>query len=250
MTENTALFSIHLPKPVHSSAMSTSHIERNPSRTTSPRQEAFSEDSAGRLDLHHSTSDSEREQDIFAEEFAQLVNRYTPSQTEAPSEWLSRLPTEVFKYYRRGIATFGEEATAPIERRGRLYLMHTALVFMWMSWGKTTARERFQAHSSRGTQRAASIIILECYRRAGKVMHYGVPSWFYQPVEQWSVALISAAIQLETVSDPTLKAKLAEKTVIRTDVSDLSTLRAAGALPSLGDLSIDSDQSALVAAGA
>ena len=176
-------------------------------------------------------NDQANELDIYTAEFAKLVDRYLPSRASTPSAWLARLPDEAFLYYHRGTATFGREARTPIERRGRLYLIHTTLVFMWMSWGKPTARDRFQSHAERGTRRAASLIALEHYRRAGVLADYGVFSWFFEPIGQWDTPLISAAVRADRVPDADLRADLRETPVLDCSADTFSTLRSAGALP-------------------
>jgi hypothetical protein len=186
--------------------------------------------------------DARNERDVFAAEFAKLVDSYTPSRTEAASKWLGRLPSEAFYYYRSGIATFGTGAGSPIERRGRLYLIHTALVFMWMSWGEETARERFRSHPQRGVRRTASLVTLECYRRGGIVARYEAPGWFFRPVADWPVTLISAAVRTEEISKnspskDSLARKLSERSQLETTVESLRSLRNDHAVPSLRKLS-------------
>lgn len=179
------------------------------------------------------------ELDLYASEFAKLVSRYSPYRHEAPSEWLSRLPNEAYLYFQRGTSTFGREARTPIERRGRLYLIHTALVFMWMSWGKSTARQRFQSKAHKGTRRAASLITLEHYRRGGVFAAYNTFDWFFQPVDEWTVTLISAAVRSEKIPDPELKASIDETPLARCTVGTVSTLRSTGALPARSNLVLD-----------
>ena len=185
-----------------------------------------------------SSRDSTSDLDVFSAEFAKLVSAYTPSRTDTPPAWLGRLPNEAFKYYRRGIATFGEEVNTPTERRGRLYLIHTTLVLMWMSWGKGTARERFQTYTEKGVRRTASIVTLECYRRGGILAEYETADWFFRPVDEWPVALKCAAFSRENVSRHVLKQDLSENAIVRADVETLSALRSSGAVPSLDELPI------------
>lgn len=173
---------------------------------------------------------------MYAAEFAKLVDRHVPSRRDRPVDWLRRLPNEAFQYYERGAASFGTAAETPIERRGRLYLIHTALLFMWMSWGKRTARERFRAWTERGTRRAASLTMLEHYRRGGVVTHYETTDWFLQPVSQWTVSLSSRAVQTSKVSAPKVKAALRNTTTLSGDVQLLSALRRDGAIPQRSDL--------------
>lgn len=179
-----------------------------------------------------------KELDIYAAEFAKLVDKHSPSRSDAPSGWLRRLPDEAFTYYQEGVSTFGSEARTPIERRGRLYLIHTALLFMWMSWGKETARERFQSQANEGTRRAASLVTLEHYRRAGVLAHYDTDDWFFQPVGEWTVSLISGAVNVEAVADDALRAVLRGQTTVSCDVLTLSSLRAQEAIPGRMSLSL------------
>jgi hypothetical protein len=171
------------------------------------------------------------ELDIYAAEFAKLVDRHPPTPSDVPSTWLSRLPSEAFHYYYRGTASFGRTARTPIERRGRLYLIHTTLVFMWMSWGEPTARDRFQSHPKMGARRAASLISLEHYRRAGVLADYSVFGWFFEPVGQWDTSLISAAVRSEQVTNDRLRADLRERRIVDCSAGTFSALRSAGALP-------------------
>jgi hypothetical protein len=188
-----------------------------------------------------SDNSSTSELDLYAAEFAKLVDRYSPSRTEQPSDWLGRLPNEAFHYFDRGISTFGDEAQSPIDRRGRLYLVHTALVFMWMSWGKTTARERFESDAHKGTSRAASLITLEHYKRGDVLTSYTTYDWFFQPVNEWTVTLNSAAVDPSALpSDADLRETL-QKERPGHPVSVLSKLRSMGAVPSRSALRIEND---------
>jgi len=180
-----------------------------------------------------------KELDIYAAEFAKLVDRHSPSRSDVPSEWLRRLPDEAYRYYQEGVSTFGSEARTPIERRGRLYLIHTSLLFMWMSWGKQTARECFQAQANEGTRRAASLVTLEHYRRAGVVAHYETDHWFNQPVGQWTAALISGAVRLDRVPAGDLNDAIQRQTTVECSVRTFARLRTEGALPSRSALSLD-----------
>lgn len=186
-----------------------------------------------------SPSEATTELDIYAAEFAKLVDRHTPSRRDTPSDWLRELPDEAFQYYQKGIATFGSSAQTPIERRGRLYLIHTTLLFMWMSWGKATARERFQHHPDAGTRRASSLVSLEHYRRAGVIEGFHPTDWFFDPVADWPVSILSDAVDRERVSDEKLRTALREQALVRRDVSTLSALRAEGAVPPPKALSLD-----------
>jgi photoactive yellow protein len=175
----------------------------------------------------------------YSAEFRKLVDRYTPSQCSTPSSWLRRLPEEVFQYYWNGISTFGADARTPMERRGRLYLMHTALLFMWMSWGKEAARRRFPAHARTGTRRAASLVTLDIDRRAGVLAQYETDDWFSQPVGEWSVTLISGIVDLDRVADDALREVLRAETVVTCNAATLSELRAEGAVPNRTSLRPD-----------
>ena len=191
---------------------------------------------------------SANELDIFAAEFAKLVERYEPCQQKRPADWLGRLPNEAFEYYDRGLATFGSDARTPIERRGRLYLMHTALLFMWMSWGKKTARRRFKSTPDKGTRRAASLVTLEYYRRCGVLAHYQPSHWFFEPVPEWSVAIIKNSIDPRRVDprrvdpsrvdDPEVRGALQDNDTLSCDVQTLAALRNQGAVPSREALSL------------
>jgi hypothetical protein len=181
---------------------------------------------------------STKELDIYAAEFAKLVDRHAPSRRDTPSDWLRRLPDEAYHYYREGVSTFGSDARTPIERRGRLYLIHTALLFMWMNWGKTTARERFTSHANEGTRRAASLVTLEHYRRAGVLADYSTSDWFFQPVGEWSATLISGAVDLRAVDDDALREALREQTTVNCNVLTLSSLRKRRAVPERHSLSL------------
>jgi hypothetical protein len=179
-----------------------------------------------------------KELDIYAAEFAKLVDKHSPSRSDTPSDWLQRLPDEAYRYYREGVSTFGSDAQTPIERRGRLYLIHTSLLFMWMSWGKETARERFQSQPNEGTRRAASLVTLEHYRRAGVLAQYEPSDWFSQDVGEWSVTLISGAVDLDAVEDDALLEALRNQTTVDCDVLTLSSLRVQTAIPERESLSL------------
>jgi hypothetical protein len=185
------------------------------------------------------STNTTKELDIYAAEFAKLVDRHTPSRGDAPSAWLRRLPDEAFQYFRQGVSTFGSEARTPIERRGRLYLIHTALLFLWMSWGKQTARKRFQNDANRATRRAASLVTLERYRRAGVLANYDVSDWLSEPVGEWSVTLISGAADSQQVSSEALGAALRTQTTVSCSVRVFSRLRTDGAIPARDSLSLD-----------
>lgn len=179
-----------------------------------------------------------KELDIYAAEFAKLVDRHTPSRHDCPSDWLRRLPDEAFTYFGQGISTFGSSARTPIERRGRLYLIHTALLFLWMNWGKEAARRRFETHADEATRRAASLVTLEHYRRAGVIATYDVDNWFSGPVGAWTVSLISGAIDAERVTDDSLHSALQAQTTVSCSVNAFGVLRAKGAVSPRESLSI------------
>ena len=181
---------------------------------------------------------SASELDIFAAEFAKLVERYRPSRKKRPADWLARLPIEAFKYYDRGLASFGGDAHTPIERRGRLYLMHTALLFMWMSWGKDTARRRFKATPNEGTCRAASLVTLEYYKRCGIIAHYDPSDWFFAPVPDWTVALITNGMNARQATAPSTRSAIRDNRTLTRDVRTLTRLRDQGAVPKRQDLSL------------
>lgn len=186
-----------------------------------------------RTDGSPQTEDAPSELDVYAAEFAKLVDHYTPTRGQDPSMWLRQLPNEAFRYFQQGIATFGDAAETPLERRGRLYLMHTALLFMWMDEGRQWAREQFRAYPRKGTRRAASLVMLEHYRRGGVLAQYDVLNWFLQPVEHWRTTLITRAVRIHSVPDHALKRDLRQTDVLQCRMAVLSTLRAAQAVPPL-----------------
>jgi hypothetical protein len=177
--------------------------------------------------------------DRYAREFAELVRQHPPERGEEHIlTWPRRVPDEVFRYYRSGIRSYGREARTPVERRGRLYLMHTTLLFMWMDWGRSMAEERFRARTARGTRRTASLITLELYRRAGVLDAIEVGDWFWQPVEDWEVRLIREAVSPSNVSRASLRKRLSETPVVSCPVGTFSELRTHGAVPSLTELTL------------
>jgi len=178
------------------------------------------------------------ELDRYADEFADLVRQYPPSRTDAPADWLGRLPVEAYTYYSRGVATFGGSAQTSDQRRGRLYLLHTALVFMWMQWGKQGARERLASQTQKGARRAAYLTTLEVYRRGGVVANYEASDWFAAPVDDWSITLVSGAVTTEAVEDDALRASFEQETVVQTDMTVLAALRTAGAIPRRTELEL------------
>lgn len=193
---------------------------------------------AAQASSEHFNSASSKELDVYAAEFAKLVAQCTPHRDSTPAGWLRQLPDEAVDYYREGIATFGKEAATPVERRGRLYLIHTCLLFMWMSWGKEKARTHFRTHLTKGTRRAASLVKLECLRRAGVLSDYDVPNWFYQPVDEWTATLVTEDVQLDTIPDGETKRQLQEQDVVQCRMTTLSTLQGAGIIPPLPALSL------------
>jgi len=179
-----------------------------------------------------------KELDVYAAEFAKLVAEHTPHRGDPPSTWLGDIPGEAFHYYRHGLSTFGNEATTPVERRGRLYLIHTSLLFMWMSWGRETARKRFQSDLRKGTRRTALLVKLEYYRRAGLVVDYDVPNWFYQPVSEWTAALVGDRIPLSSLPDGGIKRRFREQAIVECGVTTLASLQESGIIPPLSALSL------------
>lgn len=179
------------------------------------------------------------ELDIYASEFAKLVSSHSPSRRSTPAEWLRRLPNEVFYYYEQGISTFESNADSPAERRGRLYLIHTGLLFMWMRWGKKKAREQFQSQAARSTRRAATLTTLEHYRRGGVLAHYDCGDWFFDPVSDWTVKLISEAVAAEHLSDDALKETVHTETTTLCSIETFSSLRKEGAIPATSSLSLN-----------
>jgi hypothetical protein len=187
--------------------------------------------------------DSEREQ--YASEFTELVRTYPPEGNSArPSTWLRRLPKEALAYYRCGIVSYGRPVETPLEKRGRLYLMHSALLFMWMSWDRPTTEQRFRQYTSRGTYRASSLITLELYRRGGVLADFEVEDWFWQPVAEWTVHLKSEATSISKVPNERLAGRLGETSVLSCSVDDFSDLRSYHAVAGLSGLPLASSASA------
>jgi hypothetical protein len=135
------------------------------------------------------------------------------------------LPDEAFRYYRKGISSYGRGTTTPDERRGRLYLTHTALLFMWMSWGKKKARERFRDQAREATRRVAHLVTLERYRRAGVVEDYSIGHWFWSPVEQWGLVLDTSAVIVDRIQDDNLADAIRSLDTVAGTVDILATLR-------------------------
>lgn len=186
--------------------------------------------------------DPEVNLDRYANEFANLVRQYPPSRTDVPSDWLGRLPDEIYAYFRHGIATFGGSAQTPAQRRGRLYLLHTALVLMWIEWGKHGVRERLETQAREGARRAAYLTTLEAYRRGGVLADYEASGWFTALVGEWPVTLVSAAVETAAIEDAGLRAALEQDPVVRTDMDALSVLRDAGAIPERTDLAFAEEE--------
>jgi hypothetical protein len=185
------------------------------------------------------TAGSQSELDRYADEFADLVRQCPPSRAEGPSDWLGRLPAEIYAYYNHGVATFGRSAQTPAQRRGRLYLLHTALVLMWIEWGKEGARERLESQTRKGARRAAYLTTLEAYRRGGVLADYEASGWFTAPMTDWPVAVVSGAVAAEAVDDADLRAALEREPVVETDMATLSALRNGGAIPRRNALTFD-----------
>lgn len=183
-------------------------------------------------------ADRKGELDRYADEFADLVRQCPPARSDAPSDWLGRLPDEVYTYYGHGVNTFGDRARAPAQHRGRLYLLHTALVLMWIEWGKEGVRERLASQTRKGARRAAYLTTLEAYRRGGVLSDYKASGWFAAPVDDWSVTIVSEAVATEAVDDADLRAALERDPLVQTDMGTLSALRDAGAIPGRNDLAL------------
>lgn len=175
--------------------------------------------------------------DQFSEEFALLVQQHVPSFGDRPSKWLSRLPKDVFRYYNHGIASFGRSPTSDAEGRGRLYLLHTALVLLWMRWGREGARRRLEARTREMVRRTALLTGLEHYRREKVLIEYESEEWFRLPTDRWEVRVRSEAVDRSSVSDPALKDRLQTEAAVLIVVDTLSTLSASGAVPRRMDLS-------------
>lgn len=179
-----------------------------------------------------------KELDIYAAEFAKLVDRYVPTRAQRPSDWLRRLPDEIYAYYQEGIASFGSAATTPTEVRGRLYLMHTTLLFLWMRCGKEAAHDRFQSETNLATQRTAAIITLERYRRVRIVADYDESNWCSEPMSQWQITLVTGAIDAHQIPDPLLKNVIQDESMLDCDVGTLARLQELGAVPTRDELSL------------
>lgn len=186
------------------------------------------------------------ELDRYAEEFATLVEQHRPRRgRDQILEWIRGLPDAIYPYYRKGIASYGSDALTAGERRGRLYLTHTALLLMWMTWGKDAAKERFRTDAREGTRRAASLIQLEQYRRAGVLDDYALDDWYWQPVEEWTVSIHADAIDESQVEGDRLLAMRDEDDVVRCSVKTFTALRERNVVPPLHRLAVEdaSDES-------
>lgn len=180
-----------------------------------------------------------QELERYAGEFAELVKRCPPRRHEPPYNWLSRLPDEAFEYFRAGITTFGQEAESPHQRRGRLYLLHAALVLLWIRWGKQKSRSKLRARPTESLQRTGRLAVLEYYRRAGILAGYTAEDWFDQPVGEWQVTLITAAVDLERVPHSDLREALRNRSVCELSLQQMRGLLNEGALPSVGAVSLN-----------
>ena len=180
---------------------------------------------------HWSTGATE-ELDRYSEEFATLVSQWPPAPDEAPVDWLRRLPDEAFAYFQQGVATFGRKPQSPGQRRGRLYLLHTALVLMWIRWDREQAEKKFRAEAQEGTRRTGRLTTLEYYRRGGVLVDYEVEDWLYQPVGEWSVDLSSAAVDPGALSNTSLREKMIDQSVVTMSLDQMRALLKMGAIPS------------------
>jgi hypothetical protein len=186
----------------------------------------------------HFSASTLSELDVYAAEFAKLVAKHTPRRTDTPSEWLGRIPDEAFRYYQHGLLTFGREAEMPIERRGRLYLIHTSLLFMWMTWGRETARKRFRTQLRKGTRRASSLVKLEYLHRTQVLADYDVPDWFYQPVDEWTARVLTEKVDVASAPNGQVKEQLRNERIVECRMPLLSSLQTAGVIPSLPQLQL------------
>jgi len=167
----------------------------------------------------------------YDEEFAALVQQDPPSRADTPADWLARLPDDLLPYDEQGLAAVGHGAQTDPRRRGRQYLVHTALVLSWMKWGKQGARERLDAQAPDVLRRVRDLTLLERYRRDGVLADYASTEWASRPVGEWEVSLVGEAVTTDAVPDPDHRAALEQNAVVRTDVDTLAALRDAGALP-------------------
>lgn len=183
-----------------------------------------------------SSSSNSRKLDRFSEEFALLVRKHVPSFGKKPADWLARLPSEVFFYYSRGNASFGRPIQSEIEERGRLYLLHTALVLLWMRWGKKGARRRLRGDTQKGVRRTARLTCLERYRRAKVLAEYNSGEWFNISPERWTVAIRSSSVDLGRVASGSLRESLQAGGLIEVTTDELAMLSRERAIPRQADL--------------
>jgi len=184
----------------------------------------------------HRGARTAKKSDRFSEEFADLVRQRPPSLGNEPGRWLSRLPAELFRYYDRGVASFGHRPQSDRERRGRVYLLHTALVLLWMEWGRKGARRRLREQTQKAVRRTARLTCLEHYRRGGVLTDYESRRWFGAESGRWAVSVRSSAVDTERVSSPALRAALETAPVAETSVEGLSALCRERAVPKRADL--------------
>jgi hypothetical protein len=78
---------------------------------------------------------------------------------------------------------------------------------------------------------------LEYYRRAGLVVDYDVPNWFYQPVGEWTAALVTGRLQFASQPDGAPENRFRNQDVVKCDVTTLASLQASGVIPPLSALS-------------
>lgn len=177
-----------------------------------------------------------RELDLLSEEFALLVRKHTPSFGSKPAEWLRCLPTEVFFYYGRGSTSFGRAAQSKDERRGRTYLLHTALVLLWMRWSKEGARKRLVKNVKKGVRRAARLTCLERYRRGGVLAEYDSEDWFSASSDRWSVLIKPGSVSIGKVDSPSLRDTLETDQPVEITTDELARLSRQRAIPRQSNL--------------
>jgi hypothetical protein len=184
----------------------------------------------------HRGAQNAEKSDRFSEEFAVLVWERPPSPGEEPAGWLSRLPAELFWYYDRGVASFGRRPQSDRERRGRGYLLHTALVLLWMESGREGARRRLREQTQEAVRRTARLTCLEHYRRGGVLIDYQSKRWLGAAPGRWAVSVRSSAVDTARVSSPALRAALETAPVAETSVEGFSALCRERAVPERADL--------------
>jgi hypothetical protein len=128
-----------------------------------------------------------------------------------------------------------------VEKRGRLYLLHTALVLLWMRWGKDGARRRLRKNTQRGVRRTARLACLEHYRRGEVLVEYESREWFSVPNERWSVSIRSNPVDVENVPIASLREVFEASPVVEITMDKLSLLAQEGAIPKRMDLSLESN---------